>query len=84
MVGVVITHQTLELALGHLGGGDFEVARQGDLVAGLFAAGVDRAKITAGLVGRGAHEEAPRREPYGKVAVWRDPFGNRWDLLQFT
>ena len=29
-------------------------------------------------------EEAPRREPYGKVAVWRDPFGNRWDLLQFT
>ncbi|WP_298847701.1 VOC family protein [uncultured Ruegeria sp.] len=29
-------------------------------------------------------EEAPRFEPYGKVAVWRDPFGNRWDLLQFT
>lgn len=29
-------------------------------------------------------EEAPRLEPYGKVAVWRDPFGNRWDLLQFT
>lgn len=27
-------------------------------------------------------EEAPRVEPYGKVAVWRDPFGNRWDLLQ--
>lgn len=27
-------------------------------------------------------EEAPRTEPYGKVAVWRDPFGNRWDLLQ--
>jgi catechol 2,3-dioxygenase-like lactoylglutathione lyase family enzyme len=26
-------------------------------------------------------EEAPRREPYGKVAVWRDPFGNRWDLI---
>lgn len=27
-------------------------------------------------------EEAPRVEPYGKVAVWRDPWGNRWDLLQ--
>ncbi|WP_368484149.1 VOC family protein, partial [Phaeobacter sp. HF9A] len=27
-------------------------------------------------------EEAPRHEPYGTVAVWRDPFGNRWDLLE--
>jgi catechol 2,3-dioxygenase-like lactoylglutathione lyase family enzyme len=27
-------------------------------------------------------EEAPRHEAYGTVAVWRDPFGNRWDLLQ--
>lgn len=26
-------------------------------------------------------EEDPRHEPYGSVAVWRDPFGNRWDLL---
>ncbi len=26
-------------------------------------------------------EEEPRREPYGVVAVWRDPWGNRWDLL---
>jgi catechol 2,3-dioxygenase-like lactoylglutathione lyase family enzyme len=26
-------------------------------------------------------EEAPRSETYGRVAVWRDPFGNRWDLL---
>ena len=23
----------------------------------------------------------PRREPYGRVAVFRDPWGNRWDLL---
>lgn len=29
-----------------------------------------------------AFEEAPRHEVYGTVAVWRDPFGNRWDLLQ--
>lgn len=26
-------------------------------------------------------EEAPRHEAYGSVAVWRDPFGNRWDLI---
>lgn len=28
-------------------------------------------------------EEAPRREDYGMVAVWRDPFGNRWDLIEY-
>lgn len=28
-------------------------------------------------------EETPRDEPYGQVAVFRDPFGNRWDLIQF-
>ena len=27
-------------------------------------------------------EEEPRHEPYGSVAVFCDPFGNRWDLLQ--
>ncbi|MFN3130409.1 VOC family protein [Roseibium sp.] len=26
--------------------------------------------------------EAPRREPYGTVAVFQDPFGNKWDLIQ--
>jgi len=36
------------------------------------------AMLAAGIV----FEEAPRHEPYGIVAVWRDPFGNRWDLLQ--
>ena len=29
-------------------------------------------------------EEPPRTEPYGKVAVFQDPFGNRWDLLQLV
>jgi catechol 2,3-dioxygenase-like lactoylglutathione lyase family enzyme len=28
-------------------------------------------------------EEPPRDESYGRVAVWRDPWGNRWDLIQF-
>jgi catechol 2,3-dioxygenase-like lactoylglutathione lyase family enzyme len=35
------------------------------------------AMLAAGVV----FEEAPRHEPYGTVAVWRDPFGNRWDLI---
>ena len=33
--------------------------------------------LAAGVV----FEEPPRYEPYGIVAVWRDPFGNRWDLI---
>jgi catechol 2,3-dioxygenase-like lactoylglutathione lyase family enzyme len=38
----------------------------------------DHARMTAAGV---LFEEAPRLEPYGTVAVWRDPFGNRWDLI---
>ena len=39
----------------------------------------------ARLVAKGVQfEEAPRHEPYGTVAVFRDPFGNRWDLIQRT
>jgi hypothetical protein len=26
--------------------------------------------------------ETPRRDAYGKVAVFQDPFGNRWDLIE--
>ena len=33
--------------------------------------------LAAGVV----FEEDPRHEDYGSVAVWRDPFGNRWDLI---
>ncbi len=29
-------------------------------------------------------ESLPRIEPYGRVAVWRDPWGNRWDLIQYA
>ena len=35
------------------------------------------AMLAAGVI----FEEAPRHEAYGSVAVWRDPFGNRWDLI---
>ncbi|WP_322894832.1 MULTISPECIES: VOC family protein [unclassified Yoonia] len=29
-------------------------------------------------------EEPPRVEAYGRVAVWSDPWGNRWDLIEFA
>ncbi|WP_310396691.1 VOC family protein [Hymenobacter sp.] len=35
------------------------------------------------LQARGLHFlEAPRREPYGHVAVFEDLYGNKWDLLE--
>ncbi|WP_172298615.1 VOC family protein [Pseudoruegeria sp. HB172150] len=39
----------------------------------------DAARIRAA---GGFFEERPREEPYGTVAVFRDPWGNRWDLIQ--
>ncbi|MGB5869707.1 MAG: VOC family protein [Albidovulum sp.] len=49
----------------------------------LFLHTDDFARDHAHMLAQGvAFEEEPRREPYGLVAVWRDPFGNRWDLLQ--
>ena len=51
----------------------------------LFLETDDFAATAARLTAAGAaFEEAPRLEPYGTVAVWRDPFGNRWDLVQPT
>ncbi|MDX8351283.1 VOC family protein [Cognatiyoonia sp. IB215182] len=61
-------------AIGNQGGGRVWLFLQTDTFdadhARMVASGVD-------------FEEAPREEPYGKVAVFRDPFGNRWDLIQF-
>jgi catechol 2,3-dioxygenase-like lactoylglutathione lyase family enzyme len=49
----------------------------------LFLHTDDFARDQAALLAAGAtFEEAPRAEVYGTVAVWRDPFGNRWDLIQ--
>lgn len=37
----------------------------------------------ANMTARGVHfEEPPRQEAYGTVAVWQDPFGTRWDLIE--
>lgn len=41
----------------------------------------DHARLQAAGV---VFEETPRQEPYGTVAVFRDPFGNRWDLLHLS
>lgn len=50
---------------------------------GFFLQTDDFARDHAAMSAAGVvFEEAPRHEPYGIVAVWRDPFGNRWDLLQ--
>ena len=62
-----------QATIGQQGGGRVWLFLQTDD----FAA--DHAKITAA---GGVFEEAPRHEAYGTVAVWRDPFGNRWDLIQ--
>ena len=51
----------------------------------LFLQTDDFARDHAAMLAAGVtFEEAPRHEPYGTVAVWRDPFGNRWDLLQLA
>lgn len=59
------------------------IGRQGAGRVWLFLETDDFARDHARLTAAGAvFEEAPRHEPYGTVAVWRDPFGNRWDLIQ--
>lgn len=48
----------------------------------LFLRTDDFARDHARFLAAGARfEEAPRHESYGTVAVWQDPFGNRWDLI---
>lgn len=50
---------------------------------GFFLHTDDFARDHARMAAEGvAFEEPPRHEPYGTVAVFRDPYGNRWDLLQ--
>ncbi|WP_170329108.1 VOC family protein [Ruegeria arenilitoris] len=52
---------------------------------GFFLQTDDFDRDHAAMRAKGVHfEEDPRHEAYGTVAVWRDPFGNRWDLIQFT
>jgi catechol 2,3-dioxygenase-like lactoylglutathione lyase family enzyme len=50
---------------------------------GFFLHTDDFARDHARLQAAGAHiEQAPRTEAYGTVLVFRDLYGNRWDLIQ--
>ena len=40
-----------------------------------------RARMQAAAV---TFDEAPRDEPYGRVAVFRDLYGQKWDLIEPT
>jgi len=66
--------------------GPAQAARIGDQTGGrvfLFlqtdAFERDHARMPAARV---PFVEAPRQEAYGVVAVFEDPYGNRWDLIQ--
>ena len=63
-----------------------ELAAVGDQFGGrvgLFAQTQDFEAVQARLIKAGAiFEEQPRHEPYGTVAVFRDLYGNRWDLIE--
>ncbi|MDK1376988.1 MULTISPECIES: VOC family protein [unclassified Sinorhizobium] len=50
---------------------------------GFFLFTDDFARDHATMLAAGVEfREAPRHEAYGSVAVFADPFGNLWDLLQ--
>ncbi|WP_375342409.1 VOC family protein [Yoonia maricola] len=60
------------------------IGNQGGGRVWLFLQTDDFARDHAAMRAKGVtFEEAPRHEPYGQVAVFRDPFGNRWDLIEF-
>jgi catechol 2,3-dioxygenase-like lactoylglutathione lyase family enzyme len=63
-----------------------QVARIGDQTGGrvfLFLETDDFRRDYERLAGRGVRFiETPREEPYGKVVVFEDLYGNRWDLVQ--
>ena len=63
-----------------------QVSRIGDQTGGrvfLFLHTDDFARDYAAYRARGVEfRETPREEVYGTVAVFRDTFGNLWDLIQ--
>ena len=66
--------------------GEDQRARIGDQTGGrvaLFLSIRDFAADHARMVAAGVEFlEQPRHEPYGTVAVFADPYGNRWDLIE--
>ena len=69
------TTDAQKAAIGNQTGGRVALFLHTDDFAG------DHARMVAAGV---TFEETPRHEPYGSVAVFQDPFGNRWDLLQLN
>ncbi len=65
---------------------DAQRARIGDQTGGrvgFFLHTDDFRRDHAAMTARGVRFlEAPREEDYGTVAVFVDPYGNRWDLLE--
>ena len=50
---------------------------------GFFLKTDDFAGLYEQMLGKGVDfREEPRHEPYGIVAVFADPFGNSWDLIE--
>lgn len=59
------------------------IGRQAGGRVGFFLHTDDFARDHAAFTAAGVHfREEPRHEAYGSVAVFEDPFGNLWDLLQ--
>lgn len=59
------------------------VGRQGGGRVFLFLETAEFDRDHAAMIRRGVvFEETPRRESYGTVAVFRDLYGNRWDLVE--
>ncbi len=68
------------------GVGEAQIARAGDQTGGRVAFFLDTDDFdrdyTAFLARGVKFLEAPRVETYGKVAVFKDIYGNKWDLVQ--
>jgi len=66
--------------------GEAQIARIGNQTGGrvaLFLTTDNFAHDHAAMLAAGVEFlEAPRTESYGTVAVFRDPFGNSWDLIE--
>lgn len=59
------------------------IGRQAGGRVGFFLRTDDFGRDHAAYLAKGVvFEEEPRHEVYGTVAVFRDPFGNRWDMIQ--
>ncbi|MDI1280958.1 MAG: catechol 2,3-dioxygenase-like lactoylglutathione lyase family enzyme [Brevundimonas sp.] len=63
-----------------------QLARVGDQAGGrvwLFLETDDLIRDHAAWSAAGVHfREAPRHEPYGRVVVFEDLYGNAWDLIE--